>query len=69
MEHDTAPDLGRDLGPDLRPALPQTSDPRVTDALADLSQLEDTEIDQHVAVFEMTHAKLRGLLTEQGHLA
>jgi hypothetical protein len=50
-------------------ALPTASDPRVTEALADLSRLEDEEVDQHVAIFEMTHAKLRGLLTDQGHLA
>ena len=50
-------------------ALPTTSDPRVTEALSDLSRLEDEEVDQHVAIFEMTHAKLRGLLTDQGHLA
>lgn len=49
--------------------LPTTSDPRVADALADLDLLDDQEIDQHVAIFEMTHAKLRGLLTDQGHLA
>lgn len=51
------------------PALPTASDPRVTEALVDLSRLEDEEVDQHVAIFEMTHAKLRGLLTDQGHLA
>ncbi len=49
--------------------LPQTADPRVTEALVDLGRLDDEEIDQHVAIFEMTHAKLRGLLTDQGHLA
>ena len=45
------------------------SDPRVAEVLADLQQLEDLAVDQHVAVFEVTHAKLRGLLTDQGHLA
>lgn len=44
------------------------SDPRVAEALADLDQLDDLAVDQHVAVFEMTHAKLRGLLTDQGSL-
>ena len=44
------------------------TDPRVTEIVADLQQLDDLAVDQHVAVFEMTHAKLRGLLTEQGHL-
>ena len=50
-------------------ALPTASDPRVTEALSDLSRLEEEEVDQHVAIFELTHAKLRGLLTDQGHLA
>lgn len=45
------------------------ADPRVAEVLADLQQLEDLAVDQHVAVFEVTHAKLRGLLTDQGHLA
>lgn len=45
------------------------TDPRVTEIVADLQQLDDLAVDQHVAVFEMAHAKLRGLLTEQGHLS
>jgi hypothetical protein len=44
------------------------SDPRIAEVLADLGQLDDLEVDQHVAVFELAHAKLRGLLTEQGSL-
>jgi hypothetical protein len=45
------------------------TDLRVAEILSDLEQLDDLAVDQHVAVFEMTHAKLRGLLTDQGHLA
>ena len=48
--------------------LSTVTDPRVAEVVADLQQLDDLAVDQHVAVFEMTHAKLRGLLTEQGHL-
>lgn len=45
------------------------TDPRVAEVLDDLHQLDDLGVDQHVAVFETAHAKLRGLLTEQGRLA
>lgn len=48
--------------------LSTVTDPRVAEVVADLEQLDDLAVDHHVAVFEMTHAKLRGLLTEQGHL-
>ncbi len=41
---------------------------RVSEVLEDLERLEDLAVDQHVAVFEVAHAKLRGLLTDQGHL-
>lgn len=43
-------------------------DPRVAEVLTGLDQLDDLEVDQHVAVFEMAHARLRGLLTDQGQL-
>jgi hypothetical protein len=35
----------------------------------ELETLEDVAIDQHVAAFELAHAKLRGLLTDEGHLS
>lgn len=41
---------------------------QVRAVLEELDSLEDLAIDQHVAAFELAHAKLRGLLTEQGHL-
>ena len=53
---------------DLGNGLSSVSDPRVAEVLTDLDQLDDLAVDQHVAVFEMTHARLRGLLTDQGHL-
>jgi hypothetical protein len=45
------------------------ADPRVVEVLSDLHRLEDLAVDQHVAVFEMAQARLRGLLTEEGHLS
>jgi hypothetical protein len=42
------------------------TDPHVAAVLADLEQLDALEVDRHVAVFETTHARLRGLLTGQG---
>lgn len=53
----------------MEPDVTEGSDPRVAEVLSDLQQLDDLAVDQHVAVFELTHAKLRGLLTDQGHLA
>ena len=53
---------------DLSDAQSSLRDPRVAEVLTDLDQLDDLAVDQHVAVFEMTHARLRGLLTDQGHL-
>ena len=41
---------------------------QVRAVLDDLDSVDDLAIDQHVAAFELAHAKLRGLLTEQGHL-
>lgn len=35
----------------------------------ELESLEDVAIDHHVAAFELAHAKLRGLLTAEGHLS
>ena len=35
----------------------------------ELETLEDVAIDHHVAAFELAHAKLRGLLTSEGHLS
>jgi hypothetical protein len=35
----------------------------------ELETLEDVAIDHHVAAFELAHAKLRGLLTDDGHLS
>jgi hypothetical protein len=43
-------------------------DPRVAEVLAGLDQLDDLEVDQHVAVFETAQATLRRLLTDQQHL-
>ena len=34
----------------------------------ELETLDDAAIDHHVAAFELAHAKLRGLLTDDGHL-
>jgi hypothetical protein len=47
---------------------PGTTDSYVAELTTDVQRLDDVAVDQHVAVFEMTHAKLRGLLTDQGHL-
>ena len=37
--------------------------------VTELETLEDMAIDHHVAAFELAHAKLRGLLTDEGHLS
>lgn len=39
------------------------------DVVRELETLSDVAIDQHVAAFELAHAKLRGLLTDEGHLS
>lgn len=48
---------------------PGTPDSYVAEVSSDMQQLDDLAVDQHVAVFELAHAKLRGLLTDQGHLS
>ena len=42
---------------------------RAAAVVRELDHLEDTAIDHHVAAFELAHAKLRGLLTDDGHLS
>ncbi len=42
---------------------------RATVVVAELDTLDDVAIDHHVAAFELAHAKLRGLLTDEGHLS
>ena len=42
---------------------------RAAAVVHELETLEDVAIDQHVAAFELAHAKLRGLLTSEGHLS
>ncbi len=42
---------------------------RATAVVRELELLEDVAIDHHVAAFELAHAKLRGLLTEEGRLS
>ena len=42
---------------------------RAAGIVAELETLEDVAIDHHVAAFELAHAKLRGLLTDEGHLS
>ena len=42
---------------------------RAAAVVRDLETLEDSAIDHHVAAFELAHAKLRGLLTDEGHLS
>ena len=42
---------------------------RAAAVVRELETLEDVAIDQHVAAFELAHAKLRGLLTDEGHLS
>jgi hypothetical protein len=42
----------------------ETGEPRVDQALAGLDRLADLPPDEHVPVFERTHATLRQVLTE-----
>jgi hypothetical protein len=42
---------------------------RAAAVVHELDALEDAAIDHHVAAFELAHAKLRGLLTDDGHLS
>ena len=42
----------------------ETGEPRVDQALADLERLADLSPDEHVPVFERTHATLRQVLSE-----
>ncbi len=56
-------------GPDGDPrppagGLPRTGDPRVDDAVAGLSRLAGTPPDEHVAVLEEAHGRLRDILGE-----
>ena len=42
----------------------ETGDERVDQAIAGLDRLAGLPLDEHVAVFEETHARLRQVLTE-----
>jgi hypothetical protein len=42
----------------------ETGEPRVDQAVADLDRLADLPPDEHVPVFEQTHATLRQVLSE-----
>jgi len=42
----------------------ETGEPRVDQAVAGLDQLPDLPLDEHVPVFERTHATLRQVLAE-----
>jgi hypothetical protein len=42
----------------------ETGEPRVDEAIAGLDRLDDLPLDEHVAVFEDTHARLRQVLGE-----
>jgi hypothetical protein len=42
---------------------------RAAAVVHELETIEDVAIDHHVAAFELAHAKLRGLLTDEGHLS
>ena len=42
---------------------------RAAAVVHELETLEEVAIDHHVAAFELAHAKLRGLLTDEGHLS
>ena len=42
---------------------------RAAAIVREVELLEDEAIDHHVAAFELAHAKLRGLLTDDGHLS
>jgi hypothetical protein len=44
--------------------LPETGDERVDAALAGLSRLPGTPVDEHVAVLEEVHGRLRDILGE-----
>jgi hypothetical protein len=42
----------------------ETGDARVDEATAGLDRLDEMPLDQHVAVFEDTHARLRQVLSD-----
>jgi len=42
----------------------ETGEPRVDEAVAELGRLSDLPLDEHVAVFEDTHTRLRQVLSE-----
>jgi hypothetical protein len=42
----------------------ETGEPRVDEAIAGLGRLGDLPLEEHVAVFEDTHARLRQVLDE-----
>lgn len=42
----------------------ESGEPRVDEAIAGLDRLGDLPLDEHVAVFEDTHARLRQVLSE-----
>jgi hypothetical protein len=42
----------------------ETGEPRVDEAIAELGRLGDLPLDEHVAVFEDTHARLGQVLSE-----
>ncbi len=48
----------------LADGLPRTGDPRVDDAVAGLSRLPGAPPDEHVAVLEEAHGRLRDILGE-----
>jgi hypothetical protein len=46
---------------------PATGDPRVDDAVAGLSRLQDRPAEEHVAVLEEVHGRLRDILDDLDH--
>ena len=45
---------------------PPTGDPRVDDAVAGLSRLKGRPVEEHVAVLEEVHGRLRDILDDLG---
>ena len=65
-EHDLAgPEVS---GPDLAGPVASvaTGNPQVDEVLQSLEELSDLPVDQHVAVFEAAHTRLREALSEAG---
>jgi hypothetical protein len=63
--HQGAGDKDQDLGTERAVAqAPETGDARVDAAMAGLSQLPGRPVEEHVAVLEEVHGRLRDILDE-----